>query len=137
MNNVELYIIGANDGEYKEEYRKVMDIAKDKGIEEHVHCLGYQSNPYKFVKYANCFALSSRWEGLPNALVEALYLGVPVAATTCVPIVERLVKEGENGFLAKKEDPMSLMEAMCKAVQLENPHTEYDGAAETKFKDLF
>ncbi|MGN6488192.1 MAG: glycosyltransferase [Devosia sp.] len=45
--------------------------------------LGYQNNPLKFLKACNLFALPSRYEGLPNALIEALVSDVPIVAADC------------------------------------------------------
>ena len=135
--NVDLYVIGANDGEYVGDFNNVMGLAKKLGIEQDFHCVGYQSNPYVYVKNADCFALSSRWEGLPNVLIESLYLGTPVAAFKCIPIIERIVTDGKNGFLAPKEDWKALAEAMDKCLKLNNVDFDYRGASDEEFVRLF
>ena len=82
------------------------------------------------MKNADCFVLSSRNEGLPNVMIEALYLGTPVAAMKCVPVIERIVEEGKNGFLAAKGNVAELADAMLNAYKLGRitstyaPHTE-------------
>jgi N-acetylgalactosamine-N,N'-diacetylbacillosaminyl-diphospho-undecaprenol 4-alpha-N-acetylgalactosaminyltransferase len=58
-------------------------LAGDLGIAERVVMPGWLSNPYPVLSRASVFALSSKVEGFPNALVEALALGVPVVATNC------------------------------------------------------
>ena len=136
-DDVDLYILGANDGEYKEELDRVMQIAVDCGVDGDIHCLGYKSNPYPYIKYADCFVLSSRWEGLPNVLIESLYLGTPVAASKCVPVVERIVENGANGFLASPEDEYSLSDAMGKALSFKNVSLSYTGASLQDFQDIF
>lgn len=123
QGDVELYIVGDKNYWGGVVYQEVMALVRGLGIEEYVHCVGYQKNPYIYVKYADCFVLSSRWEGLPNVLNEALYLGTPVAAFKCVPIVERIVKDGINGFLAEKESVSSLVDAMQKALTLDKVKT--------------
>lgn len=60
-----------------------------------VFCVGFKNNPYVYMKHADCFVLSSRNEGLPNVMIEALYLGTPVAAYKCIPVIERIVDEGK------------------------------------------
>ena len=137
QEDVDLYVIGANDGEYSEEYGKVESLSKELGVAEDFHCIGYQSNPYKYVKHADCFVLSSRWEGLPNVLIESLYLGTPVAAFKCIPIVERIVSERENGFLAEPGDEDSLAKAMKNALQLNRVDFSYKGAPKERFTSLF
>lgn len=117
-DDVELYIVGDEKFGGGIFYRKVMDLVCQNGLDKLVHCVGYQKNPYLYIKYADCLVLSSRWEGMPNVLNEALYIGTPVAAFKCVPIVERMVKDGANGFLAEKESVTSLAKAMQNALSL-------------------
>lgn len=50
-------------------------------MEGRVHLLGFRSNPYPWLQAAQGFVLSSRWEGYPNALLEALHFGLPVVVS--------------------------------------------------------
>lgn len=118
INNAELYIVGKNSGANEEYYLQIKKQIEFLGLTQNVHCVGYQKNPYVFVKNANCFVLSSRNEGLPNVLIEALYLGTPAAATTCIPAIERIVENGKTGFLAASENVEALAKAMVQAVSL-------------------
>lgn len=116
--DVDLYIIGDynyDDGKIHSELTK---LSKEDGVEGLVHCVGYQKNPYPYIKFADSFVLSSRWEGLPNVLIEALYLGTPVAAFKCIPVVERIVENGVSGYLASKEKVEELATAMLNALLL-------------------
>ena len=136
-NNTELFIVGdtwACNGEVAMDVRKK---AEEAGISELVHFAGYQNNPYPYIKYADCFVLSSRWEGLPNVLIEALYLGIPVAAFKCIPIIERIVNDGINGVLAEKEDVESLASAMIKATDMNCVTSYYESAEISSFTQLF
>ncbi|MEO5976541.1 MAG: glycosyltransferase [Chryseolinea sp.] len=56
--------------------------------------LGYKQNPFAFLKFASVFVLSSSWEGFPNALAEAMSLGLPVVSTDC-PHGPREILENE------------------------------------------
>ncbi len=87
-------------------------LAEEQGVSLRVEFLGYQKNPYPFYKYADLFILSSRREGMPNVLLECLYLGRPVIATRCAAIVERLIKQGENGFIVDTDNVEQLGDAM-------------------------
>ena len=135
--DVDLHIVGdtsISGGKVAEAVRKR---AIDEGINEMVHFYGYQDNPFPYLKYADCFVLSSRWEGLPNVLIEALYLGTPVAAFKCIPIIERIVNDGVDGKLAEKEDVESLSKAMVNAIKLGRITTKYSSAKLEDFINLF
>lgn len=69
---------------------------------------------------ASVFAFSSAWEGLPNALMEAMALGLPVVATDCPcggPAT--LIENGKNGLLVPVKDPDALADGICTLI--ENP----------------
>jgi glycosyltransferase involved in cell wall biosynthesis len=57
-------------------------VTRDLGIENRVHFIGLQANPYPWIRQAEVFVLSSRWEGYPNVLLEATSIGVPIVATS-------------------------------------------------------
>ncbi|WP_438997233.1 glycosyltransferase [Candidatus Puniceispirillum sp.] len=76
LDNVLLMIIG--DGVLRKE---LVQKAKGLGVENKVSFLGFQSNPYPFFKQADAFILSSRFEGMPNVVLESVALGTPVIAT--------------------------------------------------------
>lgn len=135
--SAELYIVGSYRGMWEVEYKRVVEIIRQLGIEKLVHFVGYQDNPYQYIKYADCFVLSSRWEGLPNVLAEALYLKTPVAAFRCIPIIERMVRDGIDGCLAEKENPHALAEAMNRAIKLERISPIYEGASCESFVKAF
>lgn len=133
----DLYIIGDFEYGNRKVYNMITEKAKKNNIEGKVHCVGYQKNPYPYIKYADCFVLSSRWEGLPNVLIEALHLGTPVAAFRCIPIIERIIDNGGNGFTAEKENVTSLAQAMSKSVDLGRIHSSYKSSQIEDFTKLF
>ena len=102
-----------------------------------MHLVGFDTNPYKWVKGADCYVLSSRTEGLPNSLIEAMHIGVPVVATRCIPIIERIVADGYNGYLTDVDDIASMEEAMLKAVKLRDFENTYKPATKEDFVGLF
>jgi len=79
---------------------------------EHIAMPGFVDNPYAYLKGAAMFVLSSAWEGSPNALTEALALGVPVVATNCPSGPCEILKDGAIGRLVPVGDPDALAEAM-------------------------
>ena len=121
-----LFILGENQNDGGKLLNEIIEYAIDKGIDNRVHCVGYQKNPYPYIVNADCFVLSSRWEGLPNVMIEALYLGTPVAAFNCVPIVNRIIKDGVNGYLSTQEDVNMLAACMQKTVSLGRIKNSYN-----------
>ena len=65
------------------------------GLEEDVQMPGFVANPYAYMAHAKLFVLSSRWEGLPTVLVEALFCGLPVVATDCPSGPSEILQGGQ------------------------------------------
>ena len=89
------------------------------GISDRVLFEGYVTNPYKYLATARLFVLSSRHEGMPTVLVEALSLGTPVVSTDCPTGPGELLNGGELGYLCKPEDSSALADLIQKG--LDNP----------------
>lgn len=131
-----LYICG-NDSN-KEYLTKLKTLAKELAIENSVFFEGPQANPFKYLNYANVFCLSSLYEGLPNGMLEAMYLGIPVAVTSSIPYIQQVVKEGSNGYTSKVGDASAFAEAMLKASRLKITNKFIDvNNSEKKIYNLF
>ncbi len=53
------------------------------GMSDHIRLLGTRENVFPYLKQADCFVLSSIWEGLPTVLIEAMGVGIPIISTNC------------------------------------------------------
>jgi glycosyltransferase involved in cell wall biosynthesis len=82
------------------------------GLEQDIQLGGFVSNPYPYMAHAALFVLSSRWEGLPTVLVEAMSLRTPVIATDCPSGPREILRDGQYGTLVPVEDPRALAKAM-------------------------
>lgn len=111
---VRLYILGEE--RYEVGYKKrLLNQIKENGLQDNVFLLGHKSNPYPYFKNSDLFVLSSRTEGFPNVVLEALYYGTPVVATNCVDFSEVIV-EGVNGYVVDKESYIAIADGISRAV---------------------
>jgi glycosyltransferase involved in cell wall biosynthesis len=100
-----------------EERPKLETLARELGIEEDFVLPGFVENPYKYMKRASAFVLSSRWEGLPAVLIEALALGVPVISTNCPSGPSEILEHGKWGCLVPVGEPHLLARAILEILQ--------------------
>lgn len=89
------------------------------GMSEDVALPGFVQNPYAYMHHATTFVLSSRWEGLPTVLIEAMACGCSVVATDCPSGPQEILAAGKYGLLVPIENASALAAAMLQA--LENP----------------
>lgn len=136
MPNSHVYIVGTkSDDAYCQELDKLVS---DLNMHGHVHFEGFQSNPYKYLYYSDCFVLSSRDEGLPNVLIEATYLKKQSIAYTCIPIVSEIISDGVNGLCVPPEDIDALAEAMIKIQSMDlNTCSLYRPSSAKDYNSLF
>jgi glycosyltransferase involved in cell wall biosynthesis len=92
---------------------KLQELVRQWGIADSVFMPGYISNPYPLIKKASALVLSSRFEGLPGVVIEALALGKPVVATACGGPVE-ILSDGRAGVLVPPEDVNALADGMSR-----------------------
>ena len=112
-----LYILGRTNERIMP---RLYDMIKKNKMESAVFFEGYQENPHKYETGADVYVLSSVYEGLPNAMIEAMYLGVPVAATECIPYISQVVKNGVNGYTCRIKDAKQLADAMLAAARIKS-----------------
>ena len=82
---------------------------------------GFVANPYAWMARSAVFALSSRWEGLPNALIEALACGCAVVSTDCPSGPAEILDAGRLGPLVPVDDPGALATAIERALAPSDP----------------
>lgn len=101
------------------ERSNLRELADRLGVADRVELPGYVENPYKYMRAASVFALSSVREGLPTVLVEAMACGCPVVSTDCPNGPSEILADGEYGPLV----PVGDDEALARAIEfaLDNP----------------
>jgi glycosyltransferase involved in cell wall biosynthesis len=91
-------------------YKKncLIKFAKKKGILNSLKILNFNKNPYPFIKKADVFVLSSKYEGLPNVLLEAITLKKFIISTNCFTGPAEILKNGNYGDLFEVDDHITL-----------------------------
>ena len=83
-----------------------------------LHMLGFEANPWRFMRAALAVAVPSRLEGFSNVTVEAMGCGVPVVVTDCPHGPREIISEGRHGILVPSDDAGAL-EAALASLQTE------------------
>ena len=123
---VRLMILG--EGELRPELEGMI---ADLKLSEHVLLPGFVDNPYKYLAKSDLFVLSSRWEGLPTVLIEALALGTPVVSTNCKNGPDEILMNGRFGTLVAVGDVDGLALGIQEA--LKHPRAMADCACCDRF----
>jgi glycosyltransferase involved in cell wall biosynthesis len=111
-----LLILG--DGPLRDELQEQIDAA---GLSSHVQLVGYVENPLKYFRAARLFVLSSRVEGMPNVLVEAMMCGCTPVSTDCATGPRELLQDGRYGYLVPVGDSSAMAGAIEKAIDAPLP----------------
>lgn len=106
QREIHLVILGNGDAE------TLKKAAIDGKVENFVHLLGYQNNPFKYLKKAQFLVLSSKNEGFANVLVEALACETPVVAFDCLCGPSTIIIDKVNGILVENQNLNKLTEAI-------------------------
>ena len=143
-SDVKLYLIG--DGYLREELEKKV---KNANLEEKVIFLGRQKNVFNFLSKANCFVLSSNYEGFPNVLIEALACELPIISSDCPSGPREIlapntdftkqtkdIEFAEYGILTPIGDVDKLADAMKKIYEDKNIRYEASKKAIKRAKDF-
>jgi glycosyltransferase involved in cell wall biosynthesis len=119
---VRLIILGEG-----EERSNLENLSHDLGLETEVSLPGFLLNPYPYMRRASVFALSSRWEGLPGALIEAMYCGIPLVSTDCPHGPREILGGGKYGRLVPVGDANAMAQAIQDALDYKIPAAPREG----------
>lgn len=120
-----LMIFGNTDADPKY-FTMLKEGIKNLGLEDHVRFRGFVDNPFKFLKNASLFVLSSKYEGLPGVLIQALACGCPVVSTDCPSGPREILKNGEYGKLVEVAKPKKLARSIVDTLKEPNQLDELE-----------
>lgn len=89
------------------------------GLENQVQLVGFVSNVTERLLQSDLYIMSSHFEGMPNALLESLALGVPSISTNCATVIPEMIENYETGIIVPNENLDALTDAIDNLV--ENP----------------
>ena len=127
--NWKLFIIG--DGVNMAVYKKLI---KDLDLEDVVFLTGNSTNLADHYNKAKIFTLTSNFEGMPNALIEAMYFGLACISTDCPSGPSELIKHDENGYLINVNDQKMLEERLAQLIQNDSLQQRFGEKAFLKAK---
>ena len=132
--DVKIGVIGTGDME-----DETIGLAQEYSLLDNVQFLGFQSNPLKMLYDSKVMVMTSRWEGTPMCVLEAMALGVPIVSTP-VDGLKDLIKNGENGYLS--DDDEVLADKICEIVNSQQTHDSMgklskEISAETQNKQIY
>lgn len=112
----EYQLVIYGEGSYREELESYVKALK---LEERIFMPGSVTDLYDKMKSAELFVLSSDYEGMPNALIEAMCMGLPVISTKVSGATD-LINHGKNGLLTEVGDKKEMENAMEQMLSDEN-----------------
>jgi len=129
--NTKLVMVG--DGPLEQVCIKLIDSL---GLTDKIDLAGYQKNSKAYYKTFDIFMLSSHYEGLPYALLEAMSMGIPSIGTNVVGIKD-LIINGTTGYLAEEEDYQGLADAAITLLNRPELLTEFSQNAKKITRENF
>lgn len=124
--NTKLIIVG--DGPLEQECIKLVNTLN---LNDKIELVGSQKNSKAFCKMFDLFILSSHYEGLPYALLEAMMMGIPAVGTDVVGIKD-LIIHGETGYLVEEGNHTQLAETVIKMLEKAETLTTLSMNAKTR-----
>lgn len=111
LDGVRAFVVG-----YGSEEQRLKGMAEELGLGERVRLVGYQQDVWPWLAACDVFALSSDWEGMPNAVLEAMGAGLPVVATAAGGTPD-VVLDGVTGLLVPPGDAGALAAALERLIR--------------------
>lgn len=111
-----LVILGKKN-EGSDYFKMIQKKIHDSGFKDDIALLGFVDNPFKYLKRADIFVLSSKFEGLPGVLIQAMACGCPVVSTDCPSGPREILNNGEFGKLTNIGEHVELGKAIIETLK--------------------
>lgn len=121
-----LHIYGSGEKE-----AELLDLIQSYDLSNNVKLMGYTDRPYEVLSECDIYLMSSDYEGFPNALSEAMALGLPSVSRICHEGLRDLVSDGINGYLVGMDDAEGFNKSIIRLVEDSNLRTRMSNAAKT------
>ena len=86
------------------EKKNLSNFLEKKKLKKIIKIINYKKNPYPLIKHSDVFILSSVYEGLPNVLLEAIYLKKFIISSNCPTGPKEILNNGKGGLLFKSKN---------------------------------
>lgn len=123
IENISAVIVG--DGP---DYEKLNKLSSDLGLDQQVNFVGWQSNVAQWLQQSKVFVLTSESEGLSQALIQAMMVGLP-AVVTNIGDLSDLVVNNNNGYLIDNLDPKNFAEVFVEIINNNSTYNTYSDNA--------
>ena len=96
--------------------RSLEDLSDSEDVADSVRFVGYQQNPTSWMRDSNALVMASEFEGLPNVVLEAISVGLPVVAVDCPGGIREIAETAPNVTLIEEGTPAALARAMVETI---------------------
>lgn len=108
----EWHLLFVGDGPLRADLLRMIDAG---GLRGRIHLAGWQADVPEIMRACDLFVLNSRWEGMPNVILEAAAAGLPVIATRSEGVAE-IIESGVSGVLVEVDEPPAMRAALESAM---------------------
>jgi glycosyltransferase involved in cell wall biosynthesis len=123
----------AGDGEQRPVIKRYI---AENGLDDRMVLLGWRRDAARLLAAADIYVMTSLWEGLPRALLEAMALGKPCCVYAADGIKD-IVRDGENGYLVPVHELESLAEAIDRLLKNDGLRSEIGNKAKESMKEEY
>lgn len=115
--NIKLHLYGK---EVQNSLKILNEMIKISQLEDTIIYCGVTDNVYEVLRQAKMMVLSSDYEGIPNAIIEAMEVGLPIISTDCKPGgAKLLIDSNDKGIIIERNNPLQMAKAIIYYIEHE------------------